>query len=147
MRRKNKSIIRDVTGSYILASVFKDIHEYDAYFEFSNRDGIDQLSPNRLRITFNLNTKTPELYFPDSERVIKLVIPITKRQNNARTKMKLTKDYIDDFCDLIPKIRLSLQNQIAANNKVLGPDPIVKKVIDKAAQQKRGMARKKVKNM
>lgn len=145
--KRKKRIPRDTTGNYILESIFKDVHEYDVYFEFANHDRIDQLSPNCLQIQFKLNIKNLALHFPDNERMIELVIPITKKQNNARTKATLTKRYIDEFGDLIPKIRLSLQNQIAANNKVLGPSAIVKKALDETAQNRRAAAKKKVKEI
>ena len=146
-KRKNKPMFKDITGNYILESVFRDVHEYEVYFEFSNKDCIDRLSPNRLRVSFKLNGKKQELYFPDDGRMIELIIPITKGQNNPRTKAKLTKRYIHEFGDLVPKIRLSLKNQIAANNKVLGSSNRVILALNESAKKRRASAVRKARNI
>ena len=133
--------------NYILESIFQDIHEYEAYFEFFNIASIGKITPNELQITFDLNIKNLALRFSDNERLITLAIPITKSQNNLRSKTKLTKRYIDEFGDLIPKIRLSIQSQIAAYGKVIGPDAKIKLILDRSAKRKRTAAIKKAKNM
>ena len=150
MNKKNKSIYTQILrnnsgGNYTLDLIFQDIHEYQSYFEFFNIDSIGKISPNEFQITFDLNIKEPKLKFPDDERLIKLVIPIKKSQNNSHSKAKLTKRYIDEYGDLIPKIRLSIQSQIAAFGKVLGSDPKVKSALELSAKKKRMAAIEKAK--
>lgn len=142
-----KEVIRDGSGAYILERVFEDIHEYEIYFEFANKDSADKLTPNRLRISFKLNGRKMELLYPDNERVVEIIIPITKAQNNPRSKDKLKRRYIEEYADLVPKIRLSLKNQIAANNKVLGPAQKIKRELDLATKKRRTAAVRKAKKM
>lgn len=133
--KKNK--LKDITGSYLLERVFDDIHEYEVYFEFSNLDKIDKLTPNKLRVKFKLNARQPEMVYPDNERVVELVVPLKKGQNNSQSRAKLSNRYFSEYCDLIPKIRLSIKNQIAANNKVIGPSQKIETHLKKAIKKKR----------
>ena len=88
MSVQNETNLKDTLGSYTLEKVFEDIHEYEIYFEFSNKGSADSLSPNRLRVSFKLNGRKQEIFYPDDERIVELIIPITKLQNNPRTKAK-----------------------------------------------------------
>lgn len=145
MENKEKMTLKDITGNYQLERVFEDIHEYEVYFEFSNHESVDKLSPNLLRISFKLNGRKIEILYPDDERVVEFVIPISESQNNPQEKRKLTKRYIEEFGDFIPKIRLSLKNQIAANNKIIGPSKKIKRELDLAVKRRRASAVSKAK--
>ncbi|MBT4761914.1 MAG: hypothetical protein HOO06_09480 [Bdellovibrionaceae bacterium] len=147
MNKKPKSLIKDITGSYILEKVFEDIHEYEVYFEFSNSDKLDKLSPNKFRVKFKLNGRQQEFHYPDNERVIELIIPIKAIQNNPHTKAKLTKKYFDEYCDFIPKVRLALKNQIAANNKIIGTSSRIEGHLKKAVKKKRTSALRRAKKI
>lgn len=142
-----KSKLKDEFGGYLLERVFTDVHEYETYFEFSNKESVDKLSPNVLRISFKLNGRKVEMIFPDNERVVEIVIPITKASDNPRKKSELTKRYITEYADVIPIIRLSMKNQFAAMNKVIGSGTNVKKELDKISRNKRAAAVRKVKSM
>ncbi len=145
--KKYRSELKDSTSSYILERVFEDIHEYEIYFEFSNKNSVDKLSLNRLRIIFKLNGRKLELYYPDNERTVELIVPITKKQNNPHAKAKLTKRYFDEYGDLIPKINLSLKNQLAATNKIIGPAEKIKKDLSSAIRNRRTVATRKAKKI
>jgi len=147
MTNKEKMTHKDTFGSYMLERIFEDIHEYEVYFEFSNQESADKLSPNILRFSFKLNGRRIEIFYPDDERVVEFIIPITKSQDNPKSKRKLTKRYIDEFADFIPKIRLSLKNQIAANNKVIGPNEKIKRDLGEAVRKRRALAAYKAKKM
>lgn len=147
MKNKEKLILRDVQGSYLLERIFEDIHEYEVYFEFSNQESVDRLTPNVLRFSFKLNGRKIEIFYPDDERVVEFIIPISESQNNPQGKRKLTKRYIDEFADFIPKIRLSLKNQIAANNKIIGPNEKIKRDLDEAIRKRRTLAASRAKKM
>ena len=143
MVKKQKSslqIPKDKLGNYILESVFDDIHEYEAYFGFFNKLGFDKLSPQRLRIEFKLNARKIEMVFINKENLVEILVPINKSQNNTHSRLDLTKRYLNDFSDIIPKVQLSLQNQFTAISKVLGSDSKVESALKKLARKKRNKA-------
>ncbi len=142
-----KTELKDDFGNFLLERVFKDVHEYEIYFEFSNKESADKLSPNRLRFLFKLNGRRLEIFYPDEERVVEFMIPISKSQDNPHTKRKLTKRYINEFGDFIPKVRLSLKNQIAANNKVIGPSDEIVLDLNEAVKRRRAVAAAKAKGI
>ena len=147
MKRKAKCELKDVAGGYLLDRVFKDIHEYEIYFEFSNSGKLDNLAPNKIKVKFKVNGVLPELFYPDNERTVELIVPIRLSQNNRQTKQNLSKKYLDEYSDLIPKIRFSIKNQITANNKVIGSSKKVESYLKEAIHKRRNASAKKAKKM
>ena len=139
--------LKDMTGGYLLERVFKDIHEYEVYFELSNSCKIDKLAPNKLKIKFRVGGEFPEIFYSDNERTIELIVPIKSSQNNRQMKENLSKRYIDEYCDLIPKIRLSIKNQLTATNKVIGPSKKTKTYLKKAILKRRNASAKEAKRI
>ena len=73
--------------------------------------------------------------------------PSARPKTTPRPKESLTKRYIDEFGDFIPKIHLSLKNQIAANNKIIGPTKAIKTYLAKAIKERRRLAFQKAKDI
>ncbi len=109
-----------VFGAYDLKAIFEDSYEYEVYFKLANSGRILDLCPTEMEVEFSLKIKQLRLSFPDSEpKLVRVMIPINKAQNNTKKRAELRGRYFQQYCELIPKMRLSIKNQLTALKKEL----------------------------
>lgn len=124
-------------NAYDLKEIFEDSYEHEVYFELVNSISVLDLCPGGIEIEFSLKVRQPRLSFPDNEpKLVKIIIPITKSQNSPRKKSELRSRYFQKYCELVPKMRLSIKNQLAALRKDL-VNPKEASLIDKEVRRLR----------
>ena len=136
---KNKKIILEkiFSSNYTLKEIFADSYEYEIYFQLANSINISNLCPNQIEIDFSTTAKRTRLYFPEDEiKLIKIIVPITKAQNNQKKRSELRTQHFHKYGELVSKIRFSTKNQLAALRKDLINEN-EKKLIDKKVKQSR----------
>ena len=107
-------------GDYILREIFEDSYEHEVYFNLVNSVDISDLFPSDIEIEFSIRAKRTRLSFPHGHpELVRVTIPINKAQNNARKRSELITQNIYKYSDLVPRIQLSLKNQVAALRKDL----------------------------
>ena len=118
--QKKKNVERLVVGDYVLREVFEDSYEYEIYFKLVNSIDISDICPSNFEIDFSTKIKQPRLSFPENDpKLVKIIIPISKAHNNPRKISEIRTQNFHKYADLVPKIKLSLKNQIAALRKDL----------------------------
>ena len=134
-----------VADAYDLKAIFKDSYEYEVYFELVNSTRILDLCPTDIEVEFSLKIKKLRLSFPDSEpKLVKVMIPITKTQDNPKKRLELEGQYLEQYGELVPKMRLSVKNQLAALRKDL-INPKEAAFIDKKVKELRKSGLQKTK--
>ncbi|MCJ8278063.1 MAG: hypothetical protein HRT44_05945 [Bdellovibrionales bacterium] len=132
-------------NAYNLKEMFEDSYEHEVYFELVNSISVLDLCPSDIEIEFSLKVKQPRLSFPDSEpKLVRVIVPLAKSQNNPRKKSELRVRYFHQYGELVPKMRLSIKNQLAALRKDL-VSPAEQRIIDREVKRLRASGLRKTK--
>ncbi|MCY4644908.1 MAG: hypothetical protein OXB88_09845 [Bacteriovoracales bacterium] len=120
VKKRKKRVKKLIAGNYVLRDIFEDSYEYEVYFHLVNSLNVSDLCPNNFEIELSMKIRKPRLSFPDEDpKLVKLMVPISKAQNNPKKRAEVRSTIFHEYADLLPQIKLSLKNQIAALRKDL----------------------------
>ena len=109
-----------ILNAYDIPTIFEDSYEHKVYFELVNSINILELCPSEIEVEFSMKSKQLRLSFPNNKPdLVKVIVPITKTQNNRKKRLELRDCHLKQYGELVPKMRLSIKNQLAAMRKTL----------------------------